>query len=135
MPRLEDHLVSRVRGAACNGADHAGASPAVAIARFGYVATSDTQIGRPMRVQAQMKVLGADAVGPTRQEGERNLRPQRRANTAVSTRLATRNGSWSNEQPSLFPHGRRPMDIDEGNGPVQSVPAPAHGWWHQGNGR
>jgi hypothetical protein len=53
----------------------------------------------------------------------------------VSTRLATRNGSWSNEQPSPFPHGRRPMDTDESNGLVQSVPAPAHGWWHQGNGR
>jgi hypothetical protein len=135
MRRLQDRLVSRVRGAACNGADHAGASPAVAIARFGYVAASDIHIGRPVRVQAQMKVLGADAVGPTRQEGKRNLRPQRRANTAVSTRLATRNGSWSNEQPSPFPQGRRPMDIDEGNGPVQSVPAPAHGWWHQGNGQ
>jgi hypothetical protein len=45
------------------------------------------------------------------------------------------NGSWLNEQPSPFPHGRRPMDTDEGNGPVQSVPAPAHGWRHQGNGQ
>jgi hypothetical protein len=126
--------VSRVRGAACNGVDHAGESPVAAIARFGCVAMSDTHNRRLLRVQAQIKVLGTRS-GPTRQEGERNLGPQRRANTAASTRLATRNGSWPNEQPSPFPHGRRPMDADEGNGSVQSVSAPAHGWWHQGNGQ
>jgi len=96
---------------------------------------SDTHNRRLLRVQAQIEVLGAGETGPTRQEGERNLGPQRRANTAASTRLATRNGSWPNEQPSPFPHGRRPMDADEGNGSVQSVSAPAHGWWHQGNGQ
>jgi len=37
--------VSRVRGAACNGVDHAGESPAAAIARFGCVAMSDIHEG------------------------------------------------------------------------------------------
>jgi len=31
-----------------------------------------------------------------------------------------------------FPHGRRPMDDDEGNGPTQSTSAPAHGWGTKG---
>jgi len=135
MLRLERPPVSRVRGAACNGVDHAGESPAAAIARFGCVAMSDIHDGRPARVQAQAKVLGAGRTSPTRQEGERNLGPQRRANTAASSRLPTRNGSWGIEQPSPFPHGRRPMGVDEGNGPRQSTSAPAHGWWHQVNGQ
>jgi hypothetical protein len=51
--------VSRVRGAACKGVDHAGESPVVAIARFGYVAVPDVEGGRPLTAQAQAKVLGA----------------------------------------------------------------------------
>jgi hypothetical protein len=27
------------------------------------------------------------------------------------------------------------MDANEGNGSVQLASAPAHGWWHQGNGQ
>jgi hypothetical protein len=103
MPGPEDHLVSRVRGAACNGIDHAGASPAAAIARFGCVAMSDTQVGRPARVQAQTKVLGGVENGPPVRRANRKLRPQRRANTAVSTRLTTRSGSWPNEQLRSWP--------------------------------
>ncbi len=38
--------------------------------------------------------------GPTHQGGERNLGPQRRANTTASKRLPARNGSRSIEQPS-----------------------------------
>src|SRR5688500_10525867 len=89
-----------MRGAACNGIDHAGESPAAAITRVGCVAMSATPAGRAAWVQAQPKVLGPGDVGPTRQEGERNLRPQRIANTTASIGLATRSGSWSNEQPS-----------------------------------
>ena len=64
-------LVSRVRGAACKGADHAGASPAVAIARFGYVAMPDVEGGRPSTAQAQVKVLGAGkSVRPIRRASE-----------------------------------------------------------------
>jgi len=69
--------VSRVRGAACNGIDHAGESPVAAIARFGCVALPDAHGGRPTGAQAQVKVLGAGKTGPTRQEGERTLGPQR----------------------------------------------------------
>jgi hypothetical protein len=52
--------------------------------------------------KAQTKVLGTDlAIGPIRQEGERSLGPQRERTLEASTRLATRNGSWRNEQSSL----------------------------------
>lgn len=44
MLRSEPLSLSRVRGAVCNGVDHAGESPAAAVARFGCVATPD--IGR-----------------------------------------------------------------------------------------
>ena len=72
---------------------------------------------------------------PTHQGGERNLGPQRRANIAVSTWLPREVGCGEMSSRARFPHGRRPMDTDEGNGPTQSVFAPAHGWWHQGNGQ
>lgn len=63
--------VSRVRGAACNGVDHAGESPAVAIARFGYVAMPDVRSGRPLRAKAQVNVLGAGKpVRPIRRASE-----------------------------------------------------------------
>jgi hypothetical protein len=48
-----------MRGAACNGVDHAGESPVAAIARFGCVAVPDVDDGRPLTAQAQVKVLGA----------------------------------------------------------------------------
>jgi hypothetical protein len=52
--------------------------------------------------KAQIKVLGADLmIGLIRQEGERSLGPQRERTLEASTRLATRNGSWRNEQSSL----------------------------------
>ncbi len=66
---LNRSLVSRVRGAACKGADHAGESPVVAITRFGYVAMPDVVDGRPSVAKAQVKVLGA----------EQSVRPIRRA--------------------------------------------------------
>jgi hypothetical protein len=60
MPSRERPPVSRVRGAACNGADHAGESPAAAIARFGGVAVPDGWTGRPVWSKAQVKALGAE---------------------------------------------------------------------------
>ena len=59
MLSIDRPLVSRVPGAACKGVDQAGASPVVAIARFGYVAMPDIEGGRPSMVQAQVNVLGA----------------------------------------------------------------------------
>ncbi len=56
--------VSRVRGAACNGIDHAGASPAAAIARFGCVAMPDGWLGRPSWSKAQAKALRAARSDP-----------------------------------------------------------------------
>jgi len=57
--------VSRVRGAACNGTDHAGESPAAAIARFGCVAIPDGWVGRPSRPKAQVKALRAARSDPS----------------------------------------------------------------------
>ena len=57
--------VSRVRGAACNGIDHAGESPAAAIARFGCVAVLDGRSGRPNWSKAQAKALRADRSDPS----------------------------------------------------------------------
>lgn len=57
--------VSRVRGAACNGVDHAGESPAAAIARFGGVAMPDGWSGRPTCPKAQAKALRAERSDPS----------------------------------------------------------------------
>jgi hypothetical protein len=57
--------VSRVRGAACNGIDHAGESPAAAIARFGCVAVPDVWAGRPSWPKAQAKALRAERSDPS----------------------------------------------------------------------
>jgi hypothetical protein len=57
--------VSRVRGAACNGIDHAGESPAAAIARFGCVAVPDDWSGRPDWPKAQAEALGAERSDPS----------------------------------------------------------------------
>ena len=56
--------------------------------------TSGDRRGRKLR----QKPSGPQ--GPTHQGGERNLGPQRRANTAASKRLPARNGSRGIEQPS-----------------------------------
>jgi hypothetical protein len=104
MLSIDRSLVSRVRGAACKGADHAGESPVVAITRFGYVAMPDVEDGRPSLAKAQVKVLGA----------ERTVRPIRRASKlrgrsesehySVET-ASTRSGSWITEQPSPSRNG------------------------------
>jgi hypothetical protein len=110
MQRHERPLVSRVRGAACNGINHAGESPVAAIARFGCVAVPDVDGGRPSTAQAQVKVLGAEANGPIRQEGERNLGPQRERTLCEASKwLPTRNGSWGIEQPSSSRKGEGRM--------------------------
>ena len=57
--------VSRVRGAACNGIDHAGESPAAAIARFGCVALPDGWAGRPSWPKAQARALRAEGSDPS----------------------------------------------------------------------
>src|ERR1700674_4598926 len=123
-----------MRGAACNGIDHAGESPVAAFARFGCVAVPDTRVGRPARVQAQVKVLGAGRlVRPVRGASESWGRSE---SEHYSVEMAShRNRAGGFEQPSPFPQGRRPMGVDEGNGPMQSASAPAYGWWHHENGR
>ena len=123
-------------GAACNDVDHAGESPAAAIARFGCVAMPDAGGGRPRAVKAQVKVLAAvcSPHGRTCQEGERRLGPQRvrtpqRRENAHGKQVV---GLRAAEPLRLR---RRPMDVGEGNGPMQPASAPAYGWWHQSNGR
>jgi hypothetical protein len=50
----------RVWGAACTGIDHAGESPAAAIARFGCVAVPDGWEGQPSGPKARVEALGAE---------------------------------------------------------------------------
>ena len=54
-----------MRGAACTGIDHAGESPAAAIARFGCVAVPDGREGRPYQPKARVKALGAERSDPS----------------------------------------------------------------------
>jgi hypothetical protein len=100
-PCQENSLVSRVRGAACTGVDHAGESPAAAIARFGCVAMSDARDWRRLGAQARARVLGADMDGLTRQGGERTSGPQRERTLQRRDSVPTRYGLWGIEQPSL----------------------------------
>lgn len=123
-------------GAACNDVDHAGASPAAAVARFGCVAMPDAFGGRPPRVKAQVEVLGAlqRLQGPTCQEGERRLgpqrvrTPQRRKNAHVKQVV----GCGAAEPLRL---GRRPVDAGEVTGHMRPASLPAYWWWHQSIGR
>ena len=83
MPPPECPLVSRVRGAACNGINHAGESPAAAIARFGCVAMPDGRGRRLPRPKAQVNVLGAERSDST--GGLANSGAVAVANTTAST--------------------------------------------------
>ena len=65
MLRLERPPVSRVRGAACTGINHAGESPAAAIARFGCVAVPDGWEGRLSWSKARVEALGAERSDPS----------------------------------------------------------------------
>lgn len=123
-------------GAACNDVDHAGESPAAAIARFGCVAMPDASGGRPRAAKAQAKVLAAVCTthGRTCQEGERRLGPQR-ARTPQRRKYAHVKQVVGQRAAELLRFGRRPMDAGEGNGPMQPASAPAYGWRHQLNGR
>jgi len=58
-------VLEPIFGAASNGVDQAGESPAAAVARFGRVAMSDVRIERTMRAKAQANVLGAGRSDPT----------------------------------------------------------------------
>ncbi len=58
-------VVEPIFGAARNGVDQAGGSPATAIARFGCVAVPDGKSRRLLRPKAQANVLGAERSDPT----------------------------------------------------------------------
>ena len=104
MPSRERLPVSRVRGAACNGTDHAGESPAAAIARFSCVAMSDGREGRPscrkLRQKSSRPQERSDLTG-----GRAKTGAAANANTTASRAYPTRIRSWGLEQPSLFALG------------------------------
>jgi hypothetical protein len=86
-------------------------------------------------MQAQAKVPRGRESGPTCQEGEQNLRPQRER-TTVSVETASHvKQVVGDEQPSPSCMGEGQWDPTKVNGPVQSEPAPAYRWWHQGTDR
>ena len=58
-------VIEPIFGAASNGVDQAGESPAAAVARFGRVALSDVDSERSLRAKAQANVLGAERSDPT----------------------------------------------------------------------
>jgi len=125
--------VSRVRGAACNGTNQAGGSPAAAVARFGCVAVPDVRAGRPAWAQAQVKALGAERSdlsggrakpGAAAESEHCNVDMASHVKQVVETRAA--------EPDSRMGEGQwMPLK----NGQVQAVSAPAYGWRHQANGR
>jgi hypothetical protein len=86
-------------------------------------------------MQAQAKVPRGRESGPTCQEGEQNLRPQRERIT-ISVETATHAKQVvGDEQPSPSRMGEGQWEPTKVNGPAQSDPAPAYRWWHQGNDR
>lgn len=121
-------------GAASNGVDHAGESPATAIVRFGCVAAPDALSGRPLDAKAQVKVLAAVERWSSPPGGQAKPGAAAESEHCSVVRMSPRESGCGNRgSRALFP-GRRPMDNGEGNGPVQPSSPPAQGWWHQGNG-
>jgi hypothetical protein len=125
-------VIEPLFGAARNGDDQAGESPAAAVARFGCVAVPDAHGGRPSRAQAQVNVLGAERSDST--GGLANPGAAAVANTTAST------GSPHVDrvvrilsEPSLSKIGEG-QRCRRRNGHVQLALAPAYGWRHQGNG-
>jgi|SRR5712664_763359 len=84
-------------------------------------------------MQAQAKVLGAERPDPS--GGRAKLGAAAESEHCSVVTASPREAGVGFEQPSPVPHGRRPMDVGEGNGPTQPKSAPAHGWWHQVNGQ
>jgi len=125
-------VIEPIFGAARNGDDQAGESPAAAVARFGCVAVPDAHDGRPSGAQAQVNVLGADRSDST--GGQANPGAVAVANTTAST------GSphvdrvvRTTSEPSLSKIGEG-QRCRRRNGQAQLALAPAYGWRHQGNG-
>src|SRR5467141_462504 len=84
-------------------------------------------------MQAQAKVLGAERPDPSGGRAKLGAAAESEHRSVVTA--SPREAGVGFEQPSPFPHGRRPMSVGEGNGLMQPTFAPAHGWWHQVNGR
>ena len=86
--------------------------------------------------------MQAQAKGPRGREERSDLsggraRPEAaaRANTRSAETASHVKQVVGDEQPSPFRMGEGQWDPTNGNGPVQSEPAPAYGWRHQGNDR
>jgi hypothetical protein len=110
-----------------------GGSPIAAVVRFGCEAMSDASLGRPREVQAQAKVPGAERSDPS--GGRAN--PGAAAESEHCSAEMASHEKWVVGYRAAEPlsHGRRPKGTDEGNGPMESAPAPAYGWWHQEKGQ
>ena len=125
-------VIEPIFGAARNGDDQAGESPAAAVARFGCVAVPDAHDGRPSRAQAQVNVLGAERSDST--GGLANPGAAAVANTTASTgspHVDRVVGTSSEPSLSKIGEGQR---CRRRNGQAQLALAPAYGWRHQGNG-
>ena len=83
-------VVEPIFGAARNGVDQAGGSPAAAIPRFGCVAMPDVESGRPLSTKAQVNVLGAERSDPA--GGLANSGAVAVANTTASS--GSSRGNW-----------------------------------------
>jgi hypothetical protein len=83
-------VIEPIFGAARNGVDHAGESPAAAIARFGCVAILGGRDRRLSRPKAQVNVLGAERSDPI--GGQANSGAVAVANTTAS--IGSPRGNW-----------------------------------------
>jgi hypothetical protein len=83
-------ILEPIFGAARNGVDHAGESPAAVIARFGCVAIPGGMDRRLSRPKAQVNVLGAERSDPT--GGLANSGAVAVANTTAS--IGSPRGNW-----------------------------------------
>lgn len=117
-------VIEPIFGAARNGTDQAGASPAAAIPRFGCVAVPDACDGQPPRAKAQVNVLGAERSDPA--GGQANSGAVAVANTTASTGSSRVNWVCGiSSGPSLSKMGAGQWSCRR-NGNGQAAPAPAY---------
>ena len=86
-------------------------------------------------MQAQAKVPRGREERSDLSGGRANPEAAARANTRSVEMASYVKQVVGDEQPSPYRMGEGQWDPTKANGPVQSEPAPAYRWWHQGNDR